>query len=157
MRIFKFAAYLLVIVFIQTVFLARLNLWGAIPDLVLTSIIIYAVLNEIESTAVFAFAAAFMQEALSIGPYIGMLTKLLSAVFINIFKDSFMDDKYLASFYFVAAFTPLTLIAEAIVLFYFYGRPIFLLPLLGTVISSTVLNTLTVFILYPVINKLNNG
>ncbi len=154
MRIVKIALYLSCILIIQSVLLGRINIFGGFPDLILTSIIIFSVLLEIESAAIFAFLAAFCVELLSYGIFIGLFSKVLIAVAANILRDSFWDDKFSLSLCFVAVFTPITLCLEALILHFFFGHNFLLWGFMGTIISSTILNTLTVFILFPLIKRL---
>ncbi|MFA5839394.1 MAG: hypothetical protein WC890_01905 [Candidatus Margulisiibacteriota bacterium] len=157
MRIVKIAIYLISILIIQNVLLGRINIFGGFPDLILTSIIIFSVLTEIESATIFAFLAAFSAELLGYGVFVSLLSKVLMAVSANILRDSFWDDKFSLSLCFVTIFTPITLCLEAWILGFFFGHNFLLWGFMGTIISSTILNSLMVFVLFPIIKRLSNN
>lgn len=154
MRTVKIAIYLIIIALIQNVFVGRLIFFGGFPDLILTSIIIFSVLSEIEPAAIFAFFAAFCSELLGYGIFVGVLPKVLAALAANVLRDSFWDNKFSVALCLVAAFTPITLGLEAAVLIIFFGHNFLFWGGIGTIISSTILNTLSVFIIFPLIERL---
>ena len=70
MRLILILIYVLLVVILQSVVFARLHFFGVSPDLILVSIICFAVLEKRERAIVFAAGTSFLQDILSFGIYL---------------------------------------------------------------------------------------
>ncbi|MFH1347134.1 MAG: rod shape-determining protein MreD [Candidatus Margulisiibacteriota bacterium] len=154
MRLIKITLYLLAILVLQTVVFARLNFFGAVPDLVLVSVIIFAVLQERSAAILFAAAAGFVQDILSFGVYINVVSKVLASTLVTVIKESYRVDEYSLAAGLVAILTPSLLVAEGVIFYFVSGRQIDIQHLLISVILATIYNLILVPVLLPVARKI---
>jgi len=153
MRIFKFALYILLIIVLQSVVFSRLNLWGASPDLVLISVIIFSVLGAEVPALLFAALSGFLQDIFSFGLYFNTISKVVISKIVSILRESFIGDRYSLAFGLVAVFTPLSLMGEGVV---FWGKDINLVGFSLKLLLTTLYNLVLVPICYFIINKLGH-
>ena len=157
MRFFKIPLYMLAVVIVQTVIAPRLNFFGVFPDLVLVSVIVFSVLNERTPATVFSAAAGFVQDILSTGIYLNTIVKVLAANVVITLKEEFAGDEYSFAAGMVAAFTPVILLLEHLVFFFFLDRQFSLSALLFKMAAGTVYNLLMVPLLFPIIRGIAGG
>ena len=155
MRWIRIGLYVLLILVLQTVVFARLNFWGAVPDLVLVSVIIFAILDKNQKSTLFAAGSSFLQDILGYGIYINTITKVLVSSLTSIIKESFIGDEYSLAALLVAVFTPLTLTVEGLILYLFFDKQFEAYAFVITVLITTVYNLIMVPVFLPVIRKLS--
>jgi rod shape-determining protein MreD len=155
MRWIRIGLYVLLILVLQTVVFARLNFWGAVPDLVLVSVIIFAILDKNQKSTLFAAGSSFLQDILGYGIYINTITKVLVSSLTSIIKESFIGDEYSLAALLVAVFTPLTLTVEGLILYLFFDTQFEAYAFVITVLITTVYNLIMVPVFLPVIRKLS--
>jgi rod shape-determining protein MreD len=153
MRLLKIGLYALLVLVLQTVVFARLHLFGAVPDLVLVSVVIFAVLEERKNAILFAAGAAFLQDVLSHGIYINLLTKVPLGFLVSGLKEGFAGEEFFLAMGSVAVLTPLVLLAEGVTYYFFFGKQIDLLALLLLLVFSTIYNLALVPVLFPLVRR----
>ncbi|MFH1576555.1 MAG: rod shape-determining protein MreD [Candidatus Margulisiibacteriota bacterium] len=154
MRKLKISLYLLAALVLQTVVFARLNFFGVVPDLVLVTVIIFAVKENYQATVLFAAAAGFLQDVLSAGIYLNTIVNILVATLVSTSKQSFLGDEKLLVAGLVAIFTPLLFVFEGLVFFVFYSRPFDLQHLIVSIVLGTLYNLLLALIFLPLTRML---
>lgn len=153
MRIFKLFIYILAIIILQSVFFARLNLWGVSPDLVFVSVVVFAVLNRVRRTVLFAGVASLLQDVLSFGIYIHTITNLLVCMIINFIGDEFEGNEFFFAAGAVVVFTPIVFLLQSSVMIMFFNRPFNLLPFLLEIVLLEVYNLLVFPIVFALLRK----
>ncbi len=149
--------YIIFVVILQTVVFARLHFFGVSPDLILVSIICFAVLEKEEKAVVFAAGSAFLQDILSFGVYLHTMTRVAVSWLVNSAKESFAGNEYSLAAVFVFLFTPLVLIIESGFHSIFRGRPFDIAHLLFTILVATFYNLFLVPVLFPILRKISHG
>ena len=157
MRWFLIVFYILFIAVLQTVVFARLSVFGVSPDLILVSVVGFAVLDQKQRSTVIAAGAGFIQDILSFGVYLHTITRVVISSLISAVKESFAGSEYFLAAVFVALFTPLALVVEGGFHAFFGGRHIDLIPLLSSILIATLYNLLMVPFLFPIIKRLTHG
>jgi len=157
MRLLKISCYLLIVITVQTVIFARLGFLGVRPDLILVSVIMFAVLNEAKSATIFAAATGLCQDILSFGLYLNTITKVIVSLLVSTFKDGFLGDVYSQVATLVAIFTPTLLVVEAGLLYFLVDRQLDLMHLLLQIILGTIYNLILVPIFLPLARRLLRG
>jgi len=115
MRLIKLIAYLVAVLVLQTVVFTRLNLFGVFPDLVLVSVILFAVLEEnIPTGIIFSSAAGFLQDVISTGGYFNLFSKTIVNAAVNTIRTNFSGDESALIYGLVAGMGPLNILAEEI-------------------------------------------
>lgn len=159
MRWLKIGLYILLILVLQTVVFARLNFWGAVPDLVLVSVIIFAVLDKgrvkAENALLFATGSGFLQDILSHGIYMHTISKVIICSLVRYIKESYVGNEYFLVVGMVAIFTPLTLVAEAGVFYFLYKQSLSISYMFSIILLTTIYNLIMVPIFSPLIGRLN--
>jgi rod shape-determining protein MreD len=138
-------------VVLQTTVAARLNFRGVAPDLVLVSIIAFAVLEERPRATFFAFAASLLQDVLSVGIYLNTIIKTLVSTIISTLKERFGGEEYSLVVALVAIFTPLYVLTEGLILYFFFQKTVSHFYLLFKVVVATVYNLILVPLLFPLL------
>ncbi len=154
MRSFRIGVYVLSILALQSVVFARLNFWGTTPDLILVSVVIFALLQDLRKTIPIAFGAAVLQDTLAFGTFINTFSKVVVSLMVNFLKEYFLSNAYFLAVGFVAFFTPISLLLEGWILSFFFGKEIIIFHLLKTIFLSTLYNLIMIPVLYPIIEKL---
>lgn len=157
MRLIKIIIYIIASLVVQTVVAPRLNFFGVTPDLILVSVIIYAVLEEQGPAALFAAASGCLQDILTAGAYFNFILKVIVAGAVGALRDEFSGDEYSLAAGALAVVTPLLLLLEAAVLALFYDRRPDIPYLLFRMAAGTVYNLLMVPLLFPIIKELVHG
>jgi rod shape-determining protein MreD len=156
MRLLKIALYILVILVLQTVVFSRLSFFGAAPDLVLVSVVIFSIRNEREKSSLFAAGSALLQDILSFGIYINTILKLVVSSVIGVLKEGLVSEESTLAAGFVLAFTPLTLFLKAGVSSFFFGGRFDLYHLLFIIFFSSLYNLIMIPVLLPVLKRLDH-
>ncbi|KPJ67196.1 hypothetical protein AMJ44_07360 [candidate division WOR-1 bacterium DG_54_3] len=156
MRLLKLVLYALVIIVLQTVVFTRLNLFGVSPDLILVSVIGYAVLEKRQDSALFAAGSGFIQDILSYGIYLHTITRVVACSLVSTIKENFAGGELSLIAGLVAVFTPLVLIVEGGIYSIFWGRALDLVHLATTIFIATVYNLFMVPILFPIIKRVSH-
>jgi len=146
MRFFKIPFFIILVLCLQTVFLPKL---GLSPDLVLVSIIIFAVHYTYNRAVLFTIFIALAQDLLGSGGYFNLVFKIMVCFLINLIKHNFEGEEQKLIFILVAILSPLSLFVEA---FFVFPEPAFLIIALRT-IWLTILNLLSVFFLLPLVER----
>lgn len=154
MRILKILFYLVVILVLQTVVFARLNFFGIVPDLVLVSVIIFAVLDEKKMAIPFAAAAGVIQDILSFGIYLNTISKVLVATVVGATKESLLGNEYSIVASLVAIFTPVVMVAEGAVRYFILAKQVDIPSLVISAVLATLYNLVLVPVLLPLMRKL---
>jgi rod shape-determining protein MreD len=156
MRLLKMVLYALVIIVLQTVIFVRLNFLGVSPDLILVSVIGYAVLGKRQNSILFAAGSGFMQDILSYGIYLHTITRVVACSLVSAIKENFVGNELSLIAGLVAIFTPLVLIIEVGIYSVFWGRAFDLAQLATTIFIATVYNLIMVPILCPIIKRVSH-
>jgi len=151
MRFLKLFLYILTILVLQTVIFSRLNFMGVSPDLALVSVIIFAVLEERSPSTLFAAAISFVQDCLSVGPYLNTAFKTVISNVISSVRERFVGDEYSFAAGMVAIFTPAYILAEVFFLYFVFQKEIGLLHLVIKIAVGTIYNLLLVPLLFPAV------
>ncbi|MFA6170342.1 MAG: rod shape-determining protein MreD [Candidatus Margulisiibacteriota bacterium] len=117
MRTFKLIIFLLALLLIQTVLLPFVTFFGAMPDLFLVAVVIYAVLSERGTSTIFAAGAGLLQDLFSAGFYVNTLAKVAISVLVGGIGDEVVGDARSFSASMVAIITPLYLIVEGVIIY----------------------------------------
>ena len=155
MRFLKTAGYILAVVILQTVVFARLNFLGVMPDLVLVSVIAFAVLDDRLPSNIFSSFISLVQDLLSTGIYVNTIINLVVSNIVNSVKEGYSGDDYSLMLGLVALFTPLHLMIEGALAYFFFGRQFSLLYFIFKLFVGTIYNLVLAPILFPVIKELN--
>jgi len=157
MRLILILTYVIFLVVLQSVVFSRLHFFGVSPDLILVSIICFAVLEKSERAVVFAAGSAFLQDVLSFGIYLHTITRVAISWIINSVRGSFAGNEYFLAAVFVFLFTPLALVVESGFHSIFGGRPFDIGHLLFTILVATFYNLFMVPVLFPILRKISCG
>ncbi len=155
MRFLKLAVYVVAVIVLQTVVFARLNFLGVVPDLVLVSVVAFAVTGERVPSNLFAAGLAWLQDVLSAGFYLNTIVKLVGNNVIVALKDNYSGDEYSLAAGLLALFTPLQLIAEGLVVYFFLGGHFSPVYFAFRLCCATVYNLLLLPLVFPVVRELN--
>jgi hypothetical protein len=150
----RIGIYLLIVLVLQTVVFTRLNLFGVSPDLVLVSIVIVAVLDKWQNALSFAAIGAFFQDIFSYGLYINLILKVLMCAVISGLKENLWGGQSSMAVLLVLTCTPLIMLTEGLILFFFFGRPFFFSRLLLNIILATAYNLALIPLLFPILRNL---
>ncbi len=149
--------YALLMIILQTVVFARLNFFGISPDLILVSVISFAVLGGRSKATLFAAGSSFVQDVLSFGIYMHTITRVVVCSLVSSVKGSFAGSEYSLTAGLVVFFTPVILIIEGGFYWLFSGRPIDIGQLLFTILIATFYNLFMVPIIFPIVKKLSHA
>lgn len=150
----RLGIYLLVILIFQSVIFTRLNLFGVAPDLVLVSVVIIAVLDKWQRALTFAALSAFLQDIFTYGIYLNLILKVIACVLISGIKENLWGGQTSMVFLLVAACTPLIMLAETLILVFFFGRPFLFTHILINIVLGTFYNLVLVPVLLPIMRIL---
>ncbi|MFH1386081.1 MAG: hypothetical protein ABIH50_00230 [bacterium] len=153
MRLFKIAAFILGLFVLQTVILARLNLFGLMPDLVLVAVVIFAVFEERAPATVFAATLSLLQDLMSAGILLNTIIKVVISNIISGTRAGLSGDEFSFSLSMTALFSPVFIIARLIILNNAISPVYFIVQLVG----GTLLNMAFVFLLFPLVKELTNA
>ncbi|MFC1570934.1 hypothetical protein ACFL31_00115 [Candidatus Margulisiibacteriota bacterium] len=156
MRLLKIVLYVLVILVLQTVVFARLNFFGVRPDLVLVLAIVWAVLFSRRNATLLTLITALMQDILSFGIYLNIITKVVVGTLVSTMKEGFIGDDFHLAVWCVALFTPLSLIAEGIILFFFAHKQVDVPHLLFMMIFATIYNFILLYPIFFIVKKIGH-
>lgn len=157
MNLILISIYVILLIILQTVVFSRLHFFGVSPDLILVSIICFAVLERRERSIVFAAGASFLQDVLSFGVYLHAMTRVAVSWLVNSVRESFAGNDYSLAAVFVFLLTPLVLVVESGFHSIFGGRPFDLGHLLFTILVGTFYNLFMVPLLFPLLRKITHG
>ena len=153
MRLFKIVLYVLLVVVLQTVIFARLSLRGVSPDLILVSIVGFAVVEKKPRAVLFSAGAGFLQDILSFGIYMHLISRVAVSVLISNIKESFAGNEYALVAGLVAVTTPLVLIFEGGFYSLFWGRSFEIGYWGATILIATIYNLVMVPVLFPIVKR----
>ncbi|MFA4844457.1 MAG: rod shape-determining protein MreD [Candidatus Margulisiibacteriota bacterium] len=151
MRAFKIGLYLSAVLLLQTVILPRFNFLGVVPDLVLVTVVFYAVLLERTPATLLSALAGFLQDILACPFYLNTIIKTITGAAANTFRERFMGDEYTLIAGLVALFTPLSVLAEGLTLHFIFHREFSLWYFIFRLVAETVYNLILVPLLYPLV------
>jgi rod shape-determining protein MreD len=157
MRFIKYGFYILAILVLQTVIFPRLNFFGAVPDLVLVSVIAGALAGEALPSNIFAAVLALCQDLLSAGPYLNTIIKIIANNIAGRLHDGFVGDDYALAAGLVALFTPLQAIVEGLIVCFFFGRQFSPGYLAWRLVADTIYNLLLLPLIFPLVKALNDA
>jgi rod shape-determining protein MreD len=157
MRVLKTSGFILAVIILQTVVFARLNFLGVMPDLVLVSVIAFAVLGERTPANFFAAGLALLQDLLSAGIYLNTIIKLVVNNIIGGVKENYSGDEYSLTVSLVALFTPVQLIIEAAIIYFFLAGRFSPVYLLFRLFCATIYNLMLVPLIFPLVKELNRA
>jgi len=153
----KLTIYLAGFLLLQTVVFPRLSVFGAAPDLVLVSVIVFSVLKESSLSAAFAGISGFLQDILSAGIYLNTIIKVAVSALISRIKEEFLGDEYSLALTLVAALTPLQFILEAAVIYFFMGRQFSPFYFFLRMIVTTLYNLILTWPIYWIMKGIARG
>ncbi|OGC12308.1 rod shape-determining protein MreD [candidate division WOR-1 bacterium RIFOXYA12_FULL_52_29] len=154
MRTFKLALFLLALLFAQTVLLPFLTFFGAMPDLFLVAVIVYAVMVDRGGSTIFAAGAGFLQDLFSSGIYVNTLAKVLVNTFVGAIGNEVVGDVRSFAASMVAIITPLYLIVEGLVVYFWQGNHFSVYYYLLVVLLTTIYNLVFVPVVYHVLKNI---
>jgi rod shape-determining protein MreD len=157
MRALKTGAYILAVIILQTVVFARLNFLGVMPDLVLVSVVAFAVLGERAPANLFAAGLSFIQDLLSAGIYLNTIVKLVVNNIIGGVKENYSGDEYSLTAGLVALFTPVQLIIEGLIIYFFFAGRFSPAYFIFKLFCATLYNLMLVPLIFPVVKELNRA
>ena len=157
MRFLKLAAYILAVIVLQTVIFPRLSFMGVYPDLILVSVIAFAVLAERNAATLFSGSLAFLQDVFSAGIYLNTIVKVIVSNAVCSLKEEFMGNEYSLTAGLVAALTPLIILTQAGILFFFFEKDLNWPYLVFSLAATTLYNLLMVPLLFPVVKRIASG
>jgi rod shape-determining protein MreD len=157
MRFIKYALYILFILVLQTVIFPRLNFFGVVPDLVLISVIVGAIVGAALPSNIFTAILALLQDLLSAGPYLNTIMKMIVSNIAGRLKAGFVDDDYSLAAGLVALCTPLYVLSEGLVVCFFFDRPVSPGYLVWRMSAETIYNLLLLPLLFPLVKALNDA
>jgi len=157
MRLLIIAIYVVLVIVLQSVVFARLNLFGVSPDLVLISVVSFAVLQNRGKATVFAASAAFLQDILSFGVYLNTVTRVLISALANNIKDSFAGNEYALTIGLVLFLTPVVMLLESGFYVFFQGRQVDPLWLLPTIALAAFYNMALSLFIFPVVKMISHA
>jgi len=157
MRFLKLAAYMLAVIILQTVIFPRLSFMGAYPDLILVSVIAFAVLAERNTATLFSGYLAFLQDVFSAGIYVNTIFKVIVSNVVCSLKEEFIGNEYSLTAGLVAALTPLILLTQAGIMFFFFEKDLSWSYLVFSLAATTIYNLLMVPLLFPVVKRMIGG
>lgn len=146
MRFFKIPFFIIGLLCLQTVVLPKL---GLRPDLVLVSIIIFAVHYSYNRALLFTLFISLAQDLLSAGGYYNLVFKVLVFLLINLVRHNYEGEEQKLIFILVALLSPLSLIVEAILVF----PELAIMTVVLRTVWLTMLNLVSVFLLLPLVNR----
>jgi rod shape-determining protein MreD len=155
MRLFKIGLYILAVIVFQTVVFARLNFLGVMPDLILVSVVAFAVLADRTPSNIFSAVISGLQDIFSTGIYVNTIIKLAINNIINSVKEGYVGDEYSLTISLVALFTPVQLMIEGMIAYCFFGRQFSLFYFIFKMFVGTIYNLMLVPILFPLVKELN--
>jgi rod shape-determining protein MreD len=151
MRALKIGLYLGAVFLLQTVILPRFSFLGVVPDLVLVTVVFYAVLLERTPATLLSALAGFLQDVLTAPFYLNTIVKTVAASAVSTFRARFIGDEYTLIAGLVALCTPLSVLAEVLTLHFIFQREFSLWSCLFRLVAGTVYNLILVPLLYPLV------
>jgi hypothetical protein len=145
----------LAVMLLQMVVLARLNFLGIAPDLILVSVIAFAVVSPKMPANLFSASLAFAQDLLSTGLYLNTVIKVIFNNAVLAVKDGYLGDEYALTAGLVALFSPLQLIASGAVYYFFLGHEFSLPAFIFRLFIFTLYNLMLVPLIFPLIRELS--
>lgn len=152
MRLIRVFIFFLGLIVLQTVAAARLNFLGVFPDLILVSVIIFAVLEDETLAVVLAALFGFAQDLLACGIYVNTLLKTLLCLVISIIKERFSGQDTALIYGLTAAVSPLFIIISGISQLA-GGARLDLFYFIFTLLAGTLYNLLLLPLLLPLIRE----
>ena len=156
MQFLYYGLYIGFVIILQTTVLARINIAGVTPDLVLPSVIVFSILNSGKRSVIFAGVFGFVQDIFSFGLYINMIMKVIISNLVDLTKESFVGNDFMLALILVAVFTPGSLLVEAWILKMVVAKQVLLVPLAVKIFWSTLYNLLIIPIIFPILNKIKH-
>jgi len=157
MRLVKTVGFIIAVLVLQTVVFARLNFLGVMPDLVLVSVIAFAVLGERTPSNLFAAGLALVQDLLSAGLYLNTAIKLVAGNVAGGVKENYSGDDYSLTVSLVALFTPVQLVCEGLVIYFFFAGRFSPVYFAFKLFCATIYNLLLVPLVFPVVKELTRA
>jgi rod shape-determining protein MreD len=151
MRFFRLLLYVLGVLVLQTVVFSRLSFMGVTPDLILVSVVAFAVLEERTPATFFSAALGFIQDLFSSGIYLNVIIKTIVSNVISSVKEGFMGDEYGFTAGMVAVFTPLCLLLEGLALSLVFHKQFDLAFIIFKMAAATIYNLVLVPVLFPAV------
>ncbi len=145
--------YSLIAIVLQSVVLPRLTFLGAVPNLILVSIIVFSIVNEKQKPIYFAAALGFLQDILSEGIYLYTITYVIVATILINIKDNFVGNEFRFILGSVAIITPLALLFEITVLYLFCEELFSFFYIFKILLLTTIYN----LILVPIVWNICHG
>lgn len=152
MKTFKVAVSIFLIYLLQVTIFSRLTVFGVKADLLLVVTTLFAVTYGAENGFLIGLFCGLVQDVFS-GPfYIHSFSKALLGFLMGTFKESVFGTEEGVAVTAVLVATATNFILEAVILFFFFGRP-FASPfvLAAVLIISCLYNSLLAPLIYPIV------
>jgi rod shape-determining protein MreD len=152
MKTLKIALLIVLVYFFQVTIASRLAVFGVKADLFLIIITLFAVTYGPESGFSIGLVCGLVQDVFG-GPfYIHAVSKALLGFLMGTFKESVFGTEEGVALTAVLVATVTNFVLEAVMLFFFFGRPLASpLTLLATLILSCLYNSLLAPLFYPLV------
>ena len=151
MRALKISLYLGAVLLLQTVLLPRFSFFGVVPDLVLVTVVFYAVLLERTPATLLSALIGFLQDVLTWPFYLNTIIKTVAGAAVQTLRERFVGDEYTLIVGLVALLTPLSVLVEGATLHFVFQREFSLFYFVFRLVAETLYNLLLVPLLYPLV------
>lgn len=151
MRSTKALIFILTVLILQTAIFSRLSFLGSMPDLILVSVIAFAVIEEQVPAAGFAALAGILQDVLSAGIYLNLLVKVLASNLVSFVKQKFIGDEMFLAGMMVAACTGLILVLQYLTYYFVFGRQFSFWAFIFRLLFETAANLLLTPIVFSIL------
>ncbi len=152
MRTIKIALLIILVYLLQITIISRLSVFGVKADLLLIITTLFAVTYGAEDGFLIGLLCGLVQDVFGGSFYVQVVSKALLGFLIGTFKESVFGTEESVAFMAVFVATVTNFVLEAVILFFFFGRP-FASPLIlvGTLIISCIYNSLLAPLFYPIV------
>lgn len=149
MRAFKVGLYFSVVLLLQTVLSPHFSFLGVGPDLILVTVVIYAVLLDRTPATFWSALGGFLQDVLSFPGCLNTIIKTIVGASVGAIRERFIGEEYSLIIGLVAFFTVFSVLAESLTIHYLWHRDFSPGYFLGRLIAETAYNLILVPLFYP--------
>jgi rod shape-determining protein MreD len=152
MKTLKIALAIILVYLLQVTVISRLSVFGVRADLLLIITTLFAVTYGAENGFLIGLICGLVQDVFGGSFYMQAVSKAILGFLIGTFKESVFGTEESVAFIAVFVATVTNFILEAVILFFFFGRP-FASPLIlaVTLIISCAYNSLLAPLFYPIV------
>lgn len=149
MRVFKIGLYFSAVLLLQTVISPHFSFFGVVPDLILVTVVVYAVLLDRTPATLWSALGGFMQDVFSFPFCLNTIIKTIVGASVGAIRERFIGEEYSLVIGLVAFFTVFSVLAEGLTIHYLWHRDFSPFYFFGRLIAETVYNLILVPLFYP--------